>query len=92
MPRPKLLTPKAHLHITIDAMLREQLDSAVWFDLEGKIPAGALQKFVECRLREYFSQAELNLGEYILGAGTVFGGEHTIKLLKEHLEGESKHG
>lgn len=92
MPRPKLLTPKAHLHITIDAMLREQLDRTVWSEVEGKIPAGALQKFVECRLREYFSQAELNLGEYVLGAGTVFGGEHTIKLLKEYLTKGNRNG
>jgi hypothetical protein len=86
MPRPKLLSPKAHLHITIDGRLREQLDRAVWSEVEGKIPAGALQRFVENRLREYFAQAELDISEYVLGADVVRGNATSLSALKEYLE------
>ncbi|MBK9446345.1 MAG: hypothetical protein IPO00_09745 [Betaproteobacteria bacterium] len=86
MARPKQLTPNAHLHITIDAKLRERLDQAVWSDLEGRIPAGGLQRFIEARLQEYFSDERVDLGALVLGAGVVSGSPATIAALIKHLE------
>lgn len=85
MPRPKQITPKVHLHITISADLREKLDKAVWSELEQRIPAGALQKFIEERLREYFSFQKLEVGNYIIGGKTVYGDAATLELLRELL-------
>ena len=86
MPRPKNLTPNAHLHITIEARLRSRLDQAVWSDLEGRIPAGGLQRFIEARLREYFHDQRLDLRHWILGADVVSGSPATIAALVKYLE------
>jgi len=86
MPRPKHLTPKSHLHITLDAELRAKLDATVWSDLEGKIPAAALQRFIEARLREYFTDVRVDLAGMVLGAGVVSGSPGTITALLDHLE------
>lgn len=85
MPRPKQIIPKVHLHITISADLREKLDKAVWSDLEQRIPAGALQKFIEERLREYFSFQKLEVSNYILGGRTVYGDPDTLELLRNFM-------
>jgi hypothetical protein len=91
MARPRKLTPSVHLHIKLEAHLREQLDKAVWSDLEGRIPAGSLQRFIEARLREYFSEQRLNLESLVLGAGVVSGSPATITALINHLQsGEPK--
>ncbi len=85
MPRPKQITPKVHLHITLSADLGEKLDKAVWSELEQRIPAGALQKFIEERLREYFSFQKLEVGNYIIGGRTVHGDAATLELLRKLL-------
>jgi hypothetical protein len=85
MPRPKQITPKVHLHITISADLRKKLDKAVWSELEQRIPAGALQKFIEERLREYFSQEKLDTSQYILGGGVVCGESATLEMIRDFL-------
>lgn len=86
MARAKLIEPKAHLHITICPRLRTQLDAAVWSDLEGRIPAGALQRFVEERLREYFAQTRLDLQPFHPNGGIVSGLPETIETLQQLLE------
>lgn len=83
MPRPRQVTPKVHLHIKIDADLRDKLDREVWSELEQRIPAGALQRFIEERLREYFSFRKLEVGNYILGGTTIYGDAATLELLHE---------
>jgi hypothetical protein len=85
MPRPRHIIPKAHLHITMSADLREKLDNAVWSELEQRIPAGALQKFIEERLREYFSFQKLEVGNFLLGGKTLYGDADTLELLREFL-------
>ena len=86
MARAKLIEPKAHLHITICPRLRTQLDTAVWSDLEGRIPAGALQRFIEERLREYFAQTRLDLQQFHPTGGVVSGMPETIETLRVLLE------
>lgn len=83
MPRPRQVTPKVHLHITISADLRDRLDREVWSALEQRIPAGALQRFIEERLREYFSFQKLEVGDYLLGGTTIYGDAATLELLRE---------
>jgi hypothetical protein len=85
MPRPKQVIPKVHLHIKIDADLRAKLDKAVWSELEQRIPAGALQRFIEERLREYFSFQKLEIGNYLIGGTTIYGNAATLELLREIL-------
>jgi len=85
MPRLKQVIPKVHLHIKIDADLRAKLDKAVWSELEQRIPAGALQRFIEERLREYFSFQKLEIGNYLIGGTTIYGNAATLELLREIL-------
>lgn len=85
MSRPKQITPKVHLHITLSAELREKLDKAVWSEVEQRIPAGALQKFIEERLREYFSYDKLEVGDYLLGGDAVYGNARTLDMLRTAL-------
>lgn len=86
MGRSKHVEPKAHLHITLSSRLREQLDQAVWSDLEGRIPAAALQNFIETRLREHFSQVRLDLQPYLAVGGVISGMPETMEALKELLD------
>lgn len=86
MGRAKHVEPKAHLHITLNQRLREQLDNAVWSNLEGRIPPAALQTFVESRLREHFSQVRLDLQPYLAVGGVISGMPETIEALKELLD------
>lgn len=86
MGRAKHVEPKAHLHITLNPRLREQLDNAVWSNLEGRIPPAALQTFVESRLREHFSQVRLDLQPYLAVGGVISGMPETIEALKELLD------
>ncbi len=82
----KHVEPKAHLHITLNPRLREQLDNAVWSNLEGRIPPAALQTFVESRLREHFSQVRLDLQPYLAVGGVISGMPETVEALKELLD------
>ena len=86
MGRAKHVEPKAHLHITLNPRLREQLDNAVWSNLEGRIPPAALQTFVESRLREHFSQVRLDLQPYLAVGGVISGMPETVEALKELLD------
>lgn len=85
MPRPRQIVPKVHLHITISSELRAKLDEAVWSELEQRIPAGALQRFIEDRLREYFSHGKLEVGDYLIGGSVIYGDPSTLELLRELL-------
>ena len=86
MGRAKHVEPKAHLHVTMNPRLREQLDQAVWSNLEGRIPPAALQTFVESRLREYFSQVRLDLQPYLAVGGVISGMPETVEALRELLD------
>ena len=89
MPRKAAITPNIHLHTTVNAQLYRQLEASLFSELEGRIPKGELQAWLERRIGEYFSTVPVDMAELV---DDILPGEHqfratpeTIAYLKERL-------
>jgi len=66
-----------------------RLDLLLFSESEGRIPKGAYTAFFEARLREFFSQGQLDLAPYtqtLPGECVVRGANETLARLKSVLE------
>lgn len=61
MPRPPNVRPTVSLHFKLDKELKAILESLLYSEVEGRVPVGAYQEFIETRLREYFTWGILDL-------------------------------
>lgn len=61
MPRPPNIRPTVSLHFKLDKELKSILESLLYSEVEGRVPVGAYQEFIETRLREYFTWGILDL-------------------------------
>lgn len=73
--------------------LHKRLEEYLWSDVQGRIPHGAVQKFFQRLLSEFFESRRLDLGPYlntIPGDCVIHGSDATLNKLINHLK-EVKH-
>lgn len=76
------------INLALPSDVRGRLDLHLYSELEARIPVGAYQRFFVERIREFFSQEELDLAPYLnvpVGAMIVKGPRQSLKALKERL-------
>lgn len=86
MARPPSLRPTAHLHIKLDAELRKKMDTLLWSETEGRVPAGSHKQFIEQLLRAFFDEAWLKIGP----GAVVTGDARAIEMLRDRLHFEQE--
>jgi hypothetical protein len=83
MPRsPNILRP-VRLEIQIPEDLHARLELFLFSELEGVVPYGAYSKFLLARIREFFNQEELDLGEF---SGILPRHNYLIRSSKQNIE------
>lgn len=89
MSKPKSLIPASVLNVAIPQPLRAELDSALFSQLENRVPHGAYGRFLSERLREYFHHRRLDLAPYLgsmPGAYVISGPPEAIFELEQRLK------
>jgi hypothetical protein len=92
MPRKAALVPNEHIHTTIPRALHQRLTAHLTSELEGKVPAGALQKFFVGRIYEFFNHRSLDLSPFLgsmPGEFVVQGSAESIEQLTNLLRKET---
>ena len=64
MARRPALVPNTPLNTRISPDLRVKMDLLLFSTLEGRVPKGAYQTFLEARIREFFELKALDLAPY----------------------------
>ena len=83
--RPPLTRPSRPLKVHLDEELAARMDLELVAPLEGKVPWGAYQRFLNERLREYFLTERLDLASFVSvepGTEVVRGSPEAIERLK----------
>ena len=89
MGRPRNVNPARSLNTHLDEELMARLDLHLFSDVEGRVPKGAYQTFLNARLSQYFSSVALDLSPYVgalPGEQTVRGSAEAVAHLKKVLE------
>lgn len=88
MGRKPSLVPTVKLHTALDAELHDKMTSHLFSELEGRVPHGAYQAFLEARIREFFSHRYLDLTPFGFPSGFHVSGPATmIEALESKLKG-----
>lgn len=65
MPRKPAIVPNVQFHTTISSELDKKLTALLWSELEGRIPKGQLQAWLERKIRESVEYKTVDIGELL---------------------------
>lgn len=93
MPKPKNVVPTEVLNTVIPIDVYTMMTSFLYSEAEGRVPHGAYSRFLSARIREYFTQRQLDLaplvgtppGAFFI-SGTSEALEQLIAAFKEKTE------
>lgn len=89
MSKPKAVTPNAHLHITLQPNVKDNLDLWLYSEVEERIPKGAHKEFLEKLIREFFESKRVPLEPYGFPIGYfVTGPKVMVEAVIQRLKGE----
>jgi hypothetical protein len=63
--KPRSIIRPISLRTTFPEDTRAKLDLYLWSELEGRVPQGAYQRFLVARIREFFEDANLDIGPWL---------------------------
>lgn len=91
MARPRLTIPKVRLQLWVKPETLERIRQELYSEIEQRVPYGALEDFIEERLRDYFDSQSLDLAPFAgcdPGLFFVRGTPTSVKILEKTLKGE----
>ena len=91
MPRRKNLIRSIDLHVMVPEDLHAQLTLHLYSPLEGRVPDGAYKAWLCERIKEYFTNRQLDLAPWAVcdpGSAIVSAPPATLEILKRTLVGD----